>query len=435
MLAKTKLPYPVGYSKQITLPWEEVLGASYGVEVVDGNVISRYSIKPTTDYQSQLPLRGVWLVDGATIEWTDEGFLVARTATDYNEISEQSYNYVQVIQLANGVLILTELDVMWLPKGECWVDQIECAHFVKAIYHNGRCFGITGVDCKLHFSSLEDAICFDVSKGGGWINFDERGGKCVALAQIEGALYVFRQHSVEKITVVADQRDFAVKSIAFACGKLYGNTVAGDGHKATFLTDWGLWSFDGKSFARVAKHLDKCICPNNDYAVAVCSNHGYVLHCNVRLDGGKVLCENSTFVNNALIVFCNGKAVVLRGWDFTHLFVSTNGNLLMSSNGQIYTLDDAETDTPRQCRVQTNFNSHKGKTVQLVTFTTCHPLTLTVHCNNTSKSYLVEASDLPQSVFVNATGKNFTFVFASNGQMNLGEITIDYVVYKGGIAP
>ena len=51
------------------------------------------------------------------------------------------------------------------------------------------------------------------------------------------------------------------------------------------------------------------------------------------------------------------------------------------------------------------------------------------------KSFDVQASNLPQSIFVNATGKSFRFVFETQGEMNMGAITVDYLLYKGGVAP
>ena len=165
------------------------------------------------------------------------------------------------------------------------------------------------------------------------------------------------------------------------------------------------------------------------------SNHGYVLHAKANFDGDKLLCEKGAYTNNVLVVVCGDKVSTIRGWDFTHLSTTTDGDLLMTSNGVVYALDQGQSATPRQCSVQTNFNSHKAKTVQFVTFTTRHPVTLRVHFNNSSKTFDVLASNFPQSVFVNATGKNFAFEFASNGQMDVGPLTVDYLLYKGGVAP
>ncbi len=435
MFAKTKLTYPVGYAKQITLPWDsDCLANSYGVCASEGKVYSRYCVQQSDYYQDEeVVMQGMWAFDGGILQWTDEGMLVIRSPQMFDVISDDKYSFVELVQTNDGLLILTDLGVLLYQTGNQRATKLNCLPFVKATLHKNRCFAITGLDDKLYFSQFDSHVNFD-GDDAGWLAFDERGGKCLSLCQIDNCLYVFRQHSVERVTATADTASFAVKSIAFSCGRLYGNTLSSNGHRAIFLTDWGLWSFDGKLFSRVAKHLDYSFASNNDYAMAQDCSLGYVLNARLNFDSGKLLCEKGNYTNNCLVVVASSGVVVLRGWDFYHMS-TVDGQLLAVNNGVVYTVSTQQLATPRQCQLQTDFNSHKGKTVQFVTLTTKYPLTMTVCFNNTSKVFDLPASNLPQSVYVNATGKNFKFVFQTEGEMCIDAIGVDYLLYKGGVAP
>lgn len=432
MNSKLKLPFPVGYAKQITFPWEDGLSNSCGVEVVDGCACSRYDVVPVDDYQRDgESLQCVWETEEGLLEWSTDGYLLLRSPNTYDAVCNESFNYVNVVQTSKGLLILTDLGVYSLQKGKERATKTTLPPFTKAMVHNGRCFAVTGTDCKVYFSAFQDEFCFDTTQDGGWISFGERGGKAVALCVVGGNLYVFRQHSVERVTATAQQINFAVETIDFACGKLYANTLASKGKSAIFLTDWGLWSFDGKVFSRLAKHLDRAFAAINDYATAIWCAQGYLLNCKLSFDG-----QSNGGANNALVVAAGSSVVVLRGWDFCGLSQTLAGQPLLNSNGDFYTLADSDqTQTLRQCQLQTNFNSHKGKTVQFVTLATQTPVTLTVYFNNTFKVFNLQASGEMQSVFVNATGKSFRFVFKASGKMHLSPITVDYLLYKGGVAP
>ena len=435
MVDKTKLPFAVGYAKQISIPWEaDRLDNAYGVETANGWVQSCYSLVEKPEFATDMAtLQGVWIMDCGILQWTAEGNLLLQASQTYDAVCDETFNYVQVVSTPQGHMILTDLGVWLLDSEQTWATKTNLPPFVKAVVHNGRCFAVTGTDTKLYFSALHQYDCFDSALGGGWLNFDARGGKCLALCQISGNLYVFRQHSIERIFATADQRDFVHTAVDFSCGNLYANTMASNGSQAMFLTDWGLWAFDGKAFSRVAKHLDTKFAKFNDYATGTFCNQGYVVHCKLHLDGTKA---NANFVNNSLVVVSPRGVVVLYGWDFTSLVTTESNQLLATSGGTVYTLDgQVDANGTSQCQLQTNFNSHKGKTVQFVTFTTQSPLTMTVHFNNTHKSYNLQASDQPQSIFVNATGKNFRFVFSTQGPMKLSPICVDYLLYKGGVAP
>lgn len=436
MRSKLTIPYAVGHAKQITIPWEQdLLGNAYGVEARDGNALSRYGIVPLEEYQTDMAmLQGVWKVADGVLEWTTEGNLLLRASQTYDAICNQSFNYVQVLNCPDCLLLLTDCGVWMLQNGCETAQKLDVPPFVKGLMHKGRCFALTGKDNRVYFSSLENPTCFEDDQGGGWLAFDERGGKCVALAVVANKLCVFRQHSVEMVVATADRRDMSVSSLSFACGRLYGNTVASNGNEAVFLTDWGLWSFDGKVFSRLAKHLDCSFAAVNDYATATWCDHGYLLHCKLAFDGAKVGCEKASFVNNALVVVSNG-VVVLRGLDCTHLVTASDNQALFTANGIVYTITQQQQDQPRGCSLQTTFNSHKGKTVQFVTVATTYPVTMVVHYNNTSKTFCLQASNQPQSVFVNATGKRFKFEFSANGKLCLSPVTVDYLVYKGGVKP
>jgi len=435
MKCKTKLVYPVGYAKQIAFPWEDnMLSNAYGVVALGGNACSQLDVVPFDEFGDDVELQGVFDCSFGVLQWTVDGFLIAKTNDFYDAISDDAYTYVKVVETPQGVLILTDKGVLTFAANDERAKTTQLSHFVDATMCHGRTFATTGVDTRLYFSDLLDYTGFD-GEGAGWIDLPPQGGKCIALAVVDGKLCVFRRHAVDVVTVAADQRDFSVRTLAFCCGKLYGNTVASNGSEAMFLTDWGLWSFDGKAFFRRASHLDSAFCQGNDYAIATWCHQGYVLHCKMHFDSRGAVDEQG-FVNNALVVASKTGTVVLRGWDFTHLAVTAQGSLVATSNGLVYTLcRQAQPNTPRQCQIKTDFNSHKGKTVQFVTFTTSVPLTLLVYFNNTCRRFSVKASDCPQSVFVNATGKSFRFVFDFLGEGTLSPVSVDYLLYKGGVAP
>ena len=437
MLSKLKLPFAVGYAKQTKFLWDNnTLQNSFGVQSNNGWACARYGVKVSNFHQNHSAnLTHVWQVDNGILEFGEDCQLLLKTNTTYSAIDDEYFSYVKVVPTSNGQIILTDISTLFLPNGHSRAVRLTTPVFENGINYKRRLFAITGMDSTLHFSAFDDQTCFDHNQGAGSITFDKKGGKCLALCVIGQKLCVFRQYSIEQIDVTASQSDFVVRSLPFNCGNLYPNTVASDGVRAIFLTDKGLCSFDGKSIKRVATRLDKTFATNNQFAFATWCKFGYVLNCKVDLGESKIGCENGYYNKNALIVVSGDDVVVLRGWDFSQLVNTNDNNLIMLSGGVVYDLIEDANSLPRQCSLTTNFNSHKGKTVQFVTFFTSSPVKLTVRFNNTCKTFDVQPTTQPHSVFVNATGKNFKFVFEGNGAMDISPITVDYLLYNGGVAP
>lgn len=254
-----------------------------------------YDICSTTDFLSKI-----------------EGINITETATvlNYNLNSEDS-------------VLICSSEGMWVYSfNKTTATKIENAPKIKSMcLHYERLF-TTVIDDRyaVWFSDDLDPTNWNISLNeAGFIKFDSEHGIVNKVVSFNDYVYVFREYGISRITAFANQTEFSVNHLFVSSGKIYADTVAVCGDRIIFLTENGLYSFDGYSTTKINLNIDNMLTNVNNYFANGCYCNGkYYLTCKLNFnDNKKLLCEEYNYCNNAMLELdLNTKTLnILRGAD------------------------------------------------------------------------------------------------------------------------
>lgn len=256
-----------------------------------------------------------------------------------------------------------------------------------------------------------------VVAGGGYLTMaDERGhiGKVVSFLN---NLYVFRDYGISKISVSADGVKAA--GLYVSSGRIFHDTVVLCGSKIIFLTDSGLYEFDGISTKSILSNLFAAISPSSD-ARAVYHAGKYYLTARLKVEGDDTIgCESGAYVNNALIsIRAEDYSYTLsRGMDIICLSAAVSGVYGVSDGKAVKVTDRAICfDQPLIKRWQspmTDMGSEKTKVIREVHIESRGDITLTLASEKESKAIAVKGKNMPQKIRLNMRGKKLSFKIES----------------------
>lgn len=92
--------------------------------------------------------------------------------------------------------------------------------------------------------------------GGGEISFPSDKGKIVDVQPFDGKLYLFYEYAIAELEVHAADEDFVYKTLPYDGGRILGGSVAAVSDKLFFLSEEGVFSFDGNRIKRVCQNID-----------------------------------------------------------------------------------------------------------------------------------------------------------------------------------
>ena len=85
-------------------------------------------------------------------------------------------------------------------------------------------------------------------EGFGYVDlFSSTDGDLMGLFALDGTLYIFRERGLLEMRVGGDQLNYRAQRLEYGCGRFIANSLVDCGGTACFLTEKGLFSFDGKS--------------------------------------------------------------------------------------------------------------------------------------------------------------------------------------------
>lgn len=91
--------------------------------------------------------------------------------------------------------------------------------------------------------------------GGGRIALPTEKGKIVALCALKEYLYVFYEYGISRLQGAGSGKDFCVELLPYSGGRIFGDSVGACDNKIFFLTENGLFAFDGTNIERVCANL------------------------------------------------------------------------------------------------------------------------------------------------------------------------------------
>lgn len=335
-----------------------------------------------------------------------EGYTVSRDACAVN------YNYD-----GKDVLLMCSSDSSFAVLDDGEVKEILTApRFSSVTVHNERVYGtLNGESNQLWFSDTFNPENWNVSGDeAGYISFSDECGDALAAVSFLGYLYIFREHGIYRLTAYGDQTEFYLKKLFTATGMIYKHTISLCGDRIMFLTDEGVYAFDGYDASPAVPELPEMWSRSN--CVSAYHDGAYWLAC--LAPSGEL--PYTGFINNTLIRYDieTGEMYVMAGHNFVTLCAlrSHGATDLLCS---VYT-DDGEcklgsvsdsgrifgTATTKIYRTPFNdLSLPVFKTVRDVTLTTGYALELRVLTDDKTYSYELAPSDSPQTVFVGKSGR------------------------------
>ena len=348
----------------------------------------------------------------------DTWHLVA-DATVSGDASAVSYNYggkdVLLISARNsGFLILDDATVKTVPS---------VPRFSSVTVHNERVYGtLDGESRQLWFSDDFDPENWNVSADeGGYISFADECGDALLAVSFLGYLFIFREHGIYRLTAYGDQSEFSLKKLFTATGRIYKDTIVLCGDRIMFLTDEGVFSFDGYSVTPSVKELPPLVYPS--LAMAAYHDGAYFLACTTSI--GEL--AQGVYTNNAVVRYDirEGDMCITAGKDVTAVCgirshtaadivfcIKENGVFRLASVAE----DGNALGTALKKVYRTPFNdlaTSAIKTVRDVTLTTSFPLQMTVLTDDKKYVFELPGSDMPQTVFVGKSGRKIGLEFRS----------------------
>ncbi|MBQ8178578.1 MAG: hypothetical protein IJ033_05215, partial [Clostridia bacterium] len=155
--------------------------------------------------------------------------------------------------------------------------KIDNAPILKsAVMLYDRVFGVSGD--KLYFSAPLNPTDFSVDGGGGSISFMDEGGVLQKIVVLGSELYLFREHSVYRLSVIGKPSDYMLQKILTLSDPLNPNTLRSAGDVIYFTLGTKLYSFDGLSLREVLSGV-MALVENVTHAVATYFDDVYYLAC------------------------------------------------------------------------------------------------------------------------------------------------------------
>ncbi len=187
----------------------------------------------------------------------------------------------------------------------------------SAVMLYDRVFGVSGSENKLYFSAPLAPTDFSVENGGGHISFMDEGGKLLRVAVLGGAVYVFREFSIERLSVYGSPEDYVLTKVCSLSSPVKPKTVAFAGEHFVLMIGDYLYEFNGYSLKVIERGLTALI--EGGEPCGVHFDGRYYLACRLKTRGEEIGDERTLGcnVNNGLIFFniLTGEVGVSRGFD------------------------------------------------------------------------------------------------------------------------
>ena len=258
---------------------------------------------------------------------------------------------------------------------------------------------------KIVCSAPEEEVNFTESiTDGGMLAFPCVGGQIVAIKGYQGRLYLFFEYGILQLTTAGSVKDFSVKTIEYAGGKIFSKTVCVGARGVYFLASDGAYRFDGDRAERLLAGF--VIAPSEETFLEGCGVYGgRVFMRYLTKSGYKTL----AFYEDGKDGFYMEQLPALSGEEGGRcLFTDETGALYGLSQGGSFGFDGdflgAETD----------FGVVGRKTLKKLSFTGKGRFTLTVKTGGRSFEREVVFQDGRAEILLSERGERFAFDFHLN---------------------
>lgn len=326
------------------------------------------------------------------------------------------------------------------------IQKIENApKFVAVCIHNERLFAITeGERTRLMFSANLDPTNWNLDLDeAGFIDMLDSRGSMNNVISFKDYVYVIRDYGISRVSGYADQTEFLVTQLFDSSVKIYPESVAVCGDRMLFLAQNGIYSFDGYNAKKLDLPIYDIFAEDNINSVGAYYNGKYYLALKMNFEDEKIGCENTSFVNNAMIELDldNYSYNITRGVDICNLIAIRHPscNKLIATFRGDFSLKLGELTNDGAI-----FNNHlpkkwtspksnlgfpnKLKIIKEITILCEDDAYITVSTDKQTKSYFVKGNSSTQRIKTDVKGELIELSFSS--QSSTCKISTPEITFK-----
>lgn len=182
--------------------------------------------------------------------------------------------------------------------------------------HYDRVFGVLPDENAVVFSKLLDPFEFAPEAGGGKIKLLGDGGKLLSTVSLGSAVYIFREHSVYRLSALVDPTDFSLKEVLHLSYPVRERSIASDGRNIYFVAGEEIYKINGTSVEKPYENFTPLIA-SAENAVGAYMLDRYFLSCKMRPFGAETVglegMDGKIVYNNALFSFGSHETDIVRG--------------------------------------------------------------------------------------------------------------------------
>ena len=158
----------------------------------------------------------------------------------------------------NVMLLSSQSDPLCVFDGENFKFVEGAPKFNSMCVHNERVFATedkksTSLWFSDDFNPLNWYISIDEA---GFIDFPDERGPLLKVISFLDYVYIFREYGITRLTAYGRQEDFSVSNLHSKVGKIYGESVTDCGNYVYFLSDNGIYKFNGVDAVKVLNCYD-----------------------------------------------------------------------------------------------------------------------------------------------------------------------------------
>ncbi len=208
-----------------------------------------------------------------------------------------------------------------------------------------------GKDHKLTFSkALEPFDWSDGTQEGGYIEMPDGYGKILHALSFNDKLYLLRERGITRLTAMGDNLNFQALRMDVACGNILDKGACVCGNYIVFLSDDGIYRFDGKDAEKFCgklfenidtQSLKGCFYYGGIYYLALKNKLGEarILKMDVQEESGCFLIEDAEcFINYGSSLICADGSGNFYELGKTEAYTRLNAEITFNSNGAVKVL-------------------------------------------------------------------------------------------------
>ncbi|HIU82856.1 MAG TPA: hypothetical protein IAC70_02765 [Candidatus Faecicola pullistercoris] len=348
-------------------------------------------------------------------------------------------------------LLSSEIAGLFMYDGSTVVHIGDAPNITSMCVHNERIFAtIAGEGNSLWFSDDFDPMNWKISsQEGGFINFDDEGGRLNYVISFLDYLYIFRDYGIERLTAYQQQSEFTVNKLYIGSGRILTDTIASAGDSIIFMAEDGIYSFNGYSVNLLIKGITSRLVGVKSHANAAFINGVYYLACCLNyFDSNQILCEQLNFMkNNTLLIYntVNRKFQLIRGVDIRRMlavnilhqssvlsiFHNQYSNRIgeFNKSGRVF-----GTVLPKHWSVAPRDFGYPDRKKALRNFyiNTAYDVTVGITTDDHTEQYHIKGSDSPVKIVVNRACSKAGFYISCTGPVaDITNPVLEFALTRG----